>query len=64
MGEVLWCEQEHNTEDQFAVAVKRQDSSGTTVGHLPREFQNLHVTCLCLCVFLFVMDLWVFLFFL
>ena len=42
VGEILLCEQEHhNTEDAFAVAMKRQDRSGTTVGHIPREISNL-----------------------
>ena len=35
-GEVLYCDRElANPEDEFAVAVKLQDSR-TTVGHIPR----------------------------
>ena len=40
-GEVLYCERElDNPEDEFAVAVKVQDFSRTTVGHLPREISR------------------------
>ena len=41
-GEVLYCERElDNPEDEFAVAVKLQDLSQTTVGYLPREISRL-----------------------
>ena len=41
-GEVLYCERElYNPEDEFAVAVKVQNFSRTTVGHLPREISRL-----------------------
>ena len=56
LGEVLYCERElNNAMDAFAVAVKRQDFSGTTVGHIPRELSRVawqflrrggHMTCM------------------
>ena len=42
LGEVLYCERElNNAADEFAVAVKLQDLSGTTMGHIPRKLSKL-----------------------
>ena len=42
VGEVLYCERElNNPNDGFAVAVKVQDGSRHTVGHIPRELSRL-----------------------
>ena len=41
-GEVLYYDRElANPEDEFAVAVKLQDSSRTTMSHIPRELSRL-----------------------
>ena len=55
LGEVLYCEGElDNHENEFAVAVKLQDRSRTTVDHILRELSRLacyfirrgaHITC-------------------
>lgn len=42
VGKVLYCERElDNPEDEFAVAAKLQDGSGTTVGQIPRVLSRL-----------------------